>query len=162
MPSGGAPGRRTPLGVSVSFKTASPPAPYRGAMTPRFAVIGLVVSDLAAALAFYRRLGLVFPEGAEELPHVEAALDGGTVLALDTEETVRSFHAGWRPPAGGGRVSLAFRCDGPAEVDSLYAELTGAGYHGELKPWDAVWGQRYATVLDPDGNGVDLFAPLPA
>jgi uncharacterized glyoxalase superfamily protein PhnB len=25
---------------------------------------------------------------------------------------------------------------------------------------DAFWGQRYATVLDPDGNSVDLFASL--
>ncbi|MGV9254146.1 VOC family protein [Streptomyces sp. NPDC003697] len=131
-------------------------------MTPRFAVIGLVSSDLAASLAFYRRLGLVFPEGAEQQPHVEAELPGGLVLALDTEETVRSFHPAWRPPAGGGRVSLAFRCDTPAGVDALYADLTGAGHHGELKPWDAFWGMRYAVVHDPDGNGVDLFAPLPA
>jgi len=130
-------------------------------MTPQFSVLGLVVSDLAASLAFYRRLGLVFPDGAEELPHVEAELPGGLKLALDTEETVRSFHAGWQPPVGGGRAALAFRCAGPAEVDSAYEELAGAGYHGELKPWDAVWGQRYATVHDPDGNGVDLFAPLP-
>ncbi|MGW1210106.1 VOC family protein [Streptomyces sp. NPDC002499] len=130
-------------------------------MTPQFSVIGLVVSDLAASLAFYRRLGLVFPDGAEELPHVEAELPGGLKLALDTEETIRSFHAGWQAPVGGGRVALAFRCAAPAEVDSVYEELVGAGYHGELKPWDAVWGQRYATVHDPDGNGVDLFAPLP-
>ncbi|MFF4210382.1 VOC family protein [Streptomyces sp. NPDC001796] len=129
-------------------------------MTPRFDVIGLVVSDLAASLAFYRRLGLVFPEGAEELPHVEAELPGGLRFALDPEETVRSFHPGWRPPAGGGRVSLAFRCGSPAEVDGLYEDLVGAGHHGELKPWDAVWGMRYAVVHDPDGNGVDLFADL--
>ncbi|MGF1239707.1 VOC family protein [Streptomyces sp. 2-6] len=131
-------------------------------MTPRFAVAGLVVSDLAAALAFYRRLGLVFPDGAEREPHVEAELPGGLVLALDTEDTVRSFHPAWRPPAGGGRVSLAFRCDSPADVDAVYDELVGAGHHGELKPWDAVWGMRYAVVHDPDGNGVDLFAPLSA
>jgi catechol 2,3-dioxygenase-like lactoylglutathione lyase family enzyme len=131
-------------------------------MTPRFDAVGLVVSDLAASLSFYRRLGLVFPDGAEELPHVEAELPGGLRFALDTEDTVRSFHAGWRPPAGGGRVSLAFRCDSPAEVDGLYEELVGAGYHGELKPWDAVWGMRYAVVHDPDGNGVDLFADLAA
>ncbi|MER5342033.1 VOC family protein [Streptomyces mirabilis] len=132
-------------------------------MTPRFAVIGLVASDMAATLAFYRRLGLVFPEGAEDQPHVEAELPGGSRLAIDTEETVRSFHAGWRPPAaGGGRMSLAFGCEGPAEVDSVYEDLVGAGYHGELKPWDAFWGMRYAVVHDPDGNGVDLFAPLPA
>ncbi|MBC2869754.1 VOC family protein [Streptomyces mexicanus] len=129
-------------------------------MTPRFAVIGLVVSDLAASLAFYRRLGLVFPAGAEEQPHVEAALPGGPTLALDTEETVRSFHPAWQPPAAGGRVSLAFRCDTPADVDAVYEDLVGAGYHGALGPWDAVWGMRYAVVHDPDGNGVDLFAEL--
>ena len=28
-------------------------------------------------------------------------------------------------------------------------------------PWDAFWGQRYAIVTDPDGNHVELFAPLP-
>jgi uncharacterized glyoxalase superfamily protein PhnB len=38
--------------------------------------------------------------------------------------------------------------------------LTAAGHHGKTAPWDAFWGQRYATVLDPDGNQVDLFAPL--
>ncbi|MER6035294.1 VOC family protein [Streptomyces sp. NPDC001835] len=129
-------------------------------MTPRFAVIGVVASDLAASLAFYRRLGLVFPEGTEKQPHVEAELPGGLVLALDTEETVRSFHPAWRPPAAGGRVALAFRCGSPAEVDAVYGDLVGAGHHGELKPWDAFWGQRYATVHDPDGNAVDLFAPL--
>ncbi|WP_445526007.1 VOC family protein [Streptomyces cyslabdanicus] len=129
--------------------------------TPRFAVIGLVVSDLAASLAFYRRLGLSFPEGAEQQPHVEAELPGGLTLALDTEETVRSFHSGWRPPSAGGRISLAFRCGEPAAVEALYEDLVGSGYHGELKPWDAFWGQRYAVVHDPDGNGVDLFAELP-
>ncbi|MFG2474664.1 VOC family protein [Streptomyces fagopyri] len=131
-------------------------------MTPRFDVIGLVASDMAAALAFYRRLGLVFPEGAEDQPHVEAGLPGGPRLAIDTEETIRSFHPGWRPgAAGSGRMSLAFLCDSPAEVDSVYEDLVGAGHHGELKPWDAVWGMRYAVVHDPDGNGVDLFAHLP-
>ncbi|WP_030338648.1 VOC family protein [Streptomyces sp. NRRL S-1022] len=130
-------------------------------MTVRFAVIGLVVSDLAASLAFYRRLGLAFPAGAEDQPHVEAELPGGLLLALDTEDTVRSFHPGWQPPAGTGRVSLAFRCDSPAEVDARYEELLAADHHGELEPWDAFWGQRYATVHDPDGNAVDLFAPLP-
>jgi uncharacterized glyoxalase superfamily protein PhnB len=28
------------------------------------------------------------------------------------------------------------------------------------EPWDAFWGQRYAAVGDPDGNLIDLFAPL--
>ncbi|MET7358144.1 VOC family protein [Streptomyces sp. NPDC005562] len=128
--------------------------------TPRFDLIGLVVSDLAASLAFYRRLGLEFPEGSESAPHVEAELPGGLRIAFDTEETVRSFHPGWRAPSGEGRIGLAFHCDSAAGVDAVYEDLTGAGYTSELKAFDAPWGQRYAVVLDPDGNGVDLFAPL--
>ncbi|MFJ6571118.1 VOC family protein [Streptomyces sp. NPDC091292] len=130
-------------------------------MTPRFDLVGLVVSDMAASLAFYRRLGIAFPDGSDEAPHVEATLPGGVRFALDTEETVRSFHPDWRPVTG-GRMSLAFVCDGPEDVDRTYDALVAAGYEGELKPWDAFWGQRYAVVQDPDGNGVDLFAALPA
>ncbi|MBQ0825383.1 VOC family protein [Streptomyces tagetis] len=131
-------------------------------MTVRFDAVGLVVSDMAASVTFYRRLGFAFPEGAEEGPHAEAALPGGTRLLLDTEESVRSFHPAWRPPSGAGRASLALLCETPGEVDAVYEELTGAGYPGALKPWDAFWGQRYAILHDPDGNGIDLFAPLPA
>ncbi|MGA4838893.1 VOC family protein [Streptomyces sp. G45] len=131
-------------------------------VTPRFDLVGIVVSDMAAALAFYRRLGLEFAPGAEELPHVEAVLPGGLRLALDTEDTVRSFHPGWRSPTGAGRVGLAFHCGTPTGVDAVYEDLVAAGYRAELKPFDAEWGQRYAVVLDPDGTGVDLFAPRAA
>ncbi|MFH8365640.1 VOC family protein [Streptomyces sp. NPDC018031] len=129
-------------------------------MTPRFDAVGLVASDLAASLAFYRRLGVEIPADAESLPHVEATLPGGLRLMWDTEETVRSIDPDWKPVPGAGRIALAFACDGPAEVDSTYAELVAAGAEGHKEPWDAPWGQRYAVVLDPDGNSVDLFAPL--
>ncbi|MFF7441277.1 VOC family protein [Streptomyces sp. NPDC008122] len=131
-------------------------------ITPRFDLVGLVVSDMAASLAFYRRLGLDVPAGAESAPHVEAALPGGLRIAWDTEDVVRSFDPGWTRPAGGNRVELAFRCAAPADVDAVYEELVAAGYRGHLKPWDAVWGQHYAVVLDPDGSGVSLFADTEA
>ncbi|MCX5229433.1 VOC family protein [Streptomyces sp. NPDC006553] len=125
---------------------------------PRLDLIGVVVSDMAASLAFYRRLGLEIPDGAESAPHVEAALPGGLRIAWDTEDVVRSFDPGWQRPEGGNRIELAFRCETPEAVDAAYEELLAAGYRGHLKPWDAVWGQRYAVVLDPDGSGVSLFA----
>ena len=129
-------------------------------MTPRFEVIGLVVTDMARSLAFYRHLGLDLPASADVEPHVEVTLPGGMLLAWDTNETIRSFDPSWTPPSGGHGVGLAFVCDSPAEVDAVYAELLAAGYDGHLEPWDAFWGQRYAVVHDPDGNSVDLFAPL--
>jgi catechol 2,3-dioxygenase-like lactoylglutathione lyase family enzyme len=128
-------------------------------MTPRLDMLGLAVRDLAASLAFYRRLGLDIPDGAENQPHVEATLPGGLRVAWDTYEVMQSFDPGWKPPEGGAPITLAFLVDSPAEVDSLYAELTGDGYEGHLPPWDAFWGQRYAVLHDPDGNDVALFAP---
>jgi catechol 2,3-dioxygenase-like lactoylglutathione lyase family enzyme len=129
-------------------------------MTARFDAIGLIVADMARSLAFYRRLGLEIPADADAESHVEAALPGGTRILWDTADMIRSFDPEWAPPSGGQRIGLAFLCEGPAEVDSTYADLVGAGYEGHREPWDAVWGQRYATLHDPDGNGVDLFAPL--
>jgi catechol 2,3-dioxygenase-like lactoylglutathione lyase family enzyme len=130
-------------------------------LTP--AVIGVVVADMAASLAFYRRIGLDIPGEADAEPHVDVDL-GGIHLAFDTRETILSFQSGWTPPSGGHGMALAFACASPAEVDAAYAELTDgltdAGGSGVLEPWDAFWGMRYAVVHDPDGNPVDLFAPL--
>lgn len=129
-------------------------------MAPRFDLLGVVVADMAASLAFYRRLGFDIPAEADEQPHVEATLAGGLRFAWDSEETLRSFDPEWQKPTGGPAVGLAFLCDSPSEVDKTHAELVAAGYTSHKDPWDAFWGQRYATVVDPDGNHVDLFAPL--
>ena len=131
-------------------------------MTARLDVVGIVVDDMSRSLAFYRRLGFDLAPEADREPHVEASLPGGLRIAWDTADTIRSFDPGWTPPSGGHRIGLAFACADPADVDATYQELVTAGYRGHLEPWDAFWGQRYATVLDPDGNSVDLFAPLPA
>jgi catechol 2,3-dioxygenase-like lactoylglutathione lyase family enzyme len=129
-------------------------------MGSNLAVIGVVVEDMARSLAFYRRLGLDVPAGADSEPHVEVELPGGLKLAFDTVETIRSFDSSWAPPAGSPRMGLAFACGTPADVDKLYGELVAAGYDGHMEPWDAAWGMRYAALHDPDGNGVDLFCPV--
>lgn len=132
-------------------------------MKLRPALIEFVVSDMAATLAFYRRLGLDIPQAADDEPNVDIELPGGMRLAWDTEETIRSFDPGWSSPTGGGhRAALAFACESPAEVDAAWRDLTAACYEGHLEPWDAFWGMRYAVVLDPDGRPVDLFAALPS
>ena len=93
-------------------------------MTPKLDLVGMVVEDMASTIAFYRQLGIEFPDGAEGEGHVEIVLGGGLRLAWDTAEVIRSFDPEWTPLKGRG--------------------------------------QRYATVRDPDGYGIDIFAPLPA
>ncbi len=119
-------------------------------------VIEIVAADLRRSLDFYRLLGLAVPDGDE--PHVEVALPGGNRLAFDTEEVIAGMHPGWVPPESAGRLALAFGLKTPEQVDALYERLTAAGHPGVLAPFDAPWGQRYATVSDPDGTSIDLFA----
>jgi catechol 2,3-dioxygenase-like lactoylglutathione lyase family enzyme len=121
-------------------------------------LVGIVVSDMARALAFYRQLGFDLPAEADTQPHVEATLPGGLRVAWDTVDTIHSFDPDWRPPATAGRISLAFKFSTPAEVDAACSQLTRSGYEIYKAPWDAFWGQRYAVVHDPDGNTIDLFA----
>jgi catechol 2,3-dioxygenase-like lactoylglutathione lyase family enzyme len=129
-------------------------------MKTRLDMIGIVVADMARSLAFYRRLGLDVPADADGEPHVEITLPGGVRLAWDTVETIRSFDPAWAAPSGSPRVGLAFLCESPADVDRAYETLVADGYEGHKAPWDAFWGQRYAVMHDPDGNSIDLFAPL--
>ena len=50
--------------------------------------------------------------------------------------------------------------DSPSAVDATYARLVAAGAGEYAPPWDALWGQRFGRVADPDGNVVILFAEL--
>jgi catechol 2,3-dioxygenase-like lactoylglutathione lyase family enzyme len=122
-------------------------------------LLGIIVHDMAAALRFYRLLGLEIPLDQDSEPHVEVAMPGGFRLAWDTRDLVQSLDPDWVEPVG-QRMTLAFKCDSPAAVDDLYELVVQSGYPGHKAPWDAFWGQRYAVVVDPDGNLVDLFARL--
>jgi uncharacterized glyoxalase superfamily protein PhnB len=124
---------------------------------PDLNAIGIVSSNLVASIAFYRLLGVDFPEDGEG--HIEATLPSGVRFMLDAQEVIESFRPDWTR-ATGNQLALAFECASPAEVDELYEQVTSAGFVGEKEPWDAFWGQRYAQLRDPDGVPVDLFAPL--
>ncbi|PXX07700.1 VOC family protein [Mycolicibacterium moriokaense] len=122
-------------------------------------VLQIFANNVQPSLEFYRLLGLAIPASNE--PHVTVELPGGNTLSFDTEDTIAGMHPGWAPPTStASRLALAFGVDSPAKVDALFEKVTAAGHPGPLKPYDAPWGMRYATVADPDGNWVDRFALL--
>ena len=126
-------------------------------MPARLSLVGIAVRDMAESLRFYRRLGMDIAEGADAEPHMEVDL-GGVRFAWDTVEVLRGVYEEWIEQPVGHRVELAFACDSAADVDATYSHLVEQGYHGHKEPWDAFWGQRYAIVVDPDGNLISLFA----
>lgn len=121
--------------------------------------IGIIVKNMKTSLDFYRLLGMDIPASADTEGHVEYKV-GGLSIAWDSVEVIKSFDPNWTPASGGHRIGLDFLCASPAEVDSTYAALIAKGYENHKPPFDAFWGQRYATVHDPDGNGISLFAAL--
>lgn len=129
---------------------------------PVFNQFNLIVTDMAATLSFYRRLGLTIRDThpAWARHHRTAVMPDGIDLDFDSVEFARQWNTGWHRPAAGGAGVLGFGLPSRDAVDSLYADLVGAGYQSQQPPYDTFWGARYAVVEDPDGNAVGLMSPV--
>jgi len=122
--------------------------------------VGITVKDLGKSLSFYRILGLAIPDGQDNEHHVEFTSGSGYSIGFIPESTMLQTDPNWKAPVGNNRISLQFACSSPSQVDETYQKLVTAGYQSFKEPWDAFWGQRFAQVLDPDGNNIGLFAEL--
>ena len=70
--------------------------------------LNIVVTDMKASVAFYRRLGVTIPEGDApwSAHHVNAVMPGGLAFDLDSVEFAREWDSGWPGSAG---VVVGFR-----------------------------------------------------
>ena len=129
---------------------------------PVFNQFNLIVTDMEATLRFYRRLGLTIrdTDAAWAQHHRTAVMPHGIDLDFDSVEFAQQWNEGWHRPAANGAGVLGFGLPSCDAVDSVYADLVGAGYQGQQPPCDTFWGARYAVVEDPDGNAVGLMSPV--
>lgn len=120
----------------------------------------IIVKDLTASIKFYRLLGLTIPDGLENESHVDCMTDDHHVyVCLVPEATVTLHRKGWTPQTG-NTITLQFACENQNAVDVLYTMFINEEYQSSMPPYDTPWGERYAQVLDPDGNTIALFAGL--
>jgi catechol 2,3-dioxygenase-like lactoylglutathione lyase family enzyme len=119
-------------------------------------MVALLVADLPRSIAFYRRLGVEFPDDADERPAVQVSIGGEHQLVLTTR--FARLIPEYEPKAGLARIALEFFVDDDAAVDHMYAELVGAGYHGRRPPFLTDFGAYMCMVDDPDENVVLVTA----
>ena len=141
--------------VARSFATA-PKADaawsVRQPMTPELpgAVPEIPVTDLAAALAYYRdNLGFTLDWGGKELG-----------LAGMSSGRCRLFlaDAGFRRDRGNvGPTLIWLNLDGKDEVDALYRAWSGRKVRLMSAPESKPWGLHEFTAADPDGNLFRVF-----
>jgi len=122
--------------------------------------INVVVRDMEAMVAFYRRLGARIDDPAApwDRHHRTAETPEGLDLDLDSQKFAAMWNRGWRERDTG--VVIGFRVPDREAVDRTYQDLTNTGYDGQQPPYDAFCGARYAVVEDPDGNAVGLMSPI--
>ena len=119
--------------------------------------IGIACRDVKRSISFYELFDLSFEEFGEG--HYEGVTKSGARIMLDSFDLMKKINPQWQEPERSG-ITLCFLESSPLEVDKRFKLIVDAGYAIEKEPWDAVWGQRYASVRDPDGNQVDIFAAL--
>lgn len=121
----------------------------------------LLVSDFARAFRFWRdNVGLKISFGTENGPYASFETGPGELaiygLAMMEDAIGEPRSDGQR---GADQVVLSFAVD---DVDAETASLEGRGVGFVSPPTDQpTWGIRVAHFRDPDGNLVELYAPLP-
>ena len=133
-------------------------------MTPqRVTLITLGVADLAAARAFYARLGWKEHGSNEGVAFYQMA---GQVLALFGKGDLAADQG--RPGAtlGTGAITLAQNFASESEVDAAFAAALAAGATALKAPEKVFWGGYSGYWADPDGHvwevAMNPFWPLAA
>jgi lactoylglutathione lyase len=109
----------------------------------------LLVRDVQRSLGFYRDLlgfEVIYCFPSESDPqYVALTIDGGKLALGRSEEEVQSASA-----------AIWLYTD---DVDEAMAPLREAGVRVVAEPADQPWGERLASVSDPDGFTVHIGAP---
>lgn len=120
--------------------------------------IGIVASDINKSIEFYKLLNINFIKSGDG-DHYECVTPSGLRLMLDSEELMKSLDSSWEKNIGSTQT-FCFKTASPKKVDAICDSIKSAKFRIIKEPWDAFWGQRYSTVLDPDGHRIDIFADL--
>lgn len=103
---------------------------------------------MQVSVRFYRDvLGMEVIYGGEDS-------DFSSLRPSEAESAILNLAQG-DPENGWGRLILHV-----TDVDAFWAHLKASGFD-PARPQDAVWGERYFHMPDPDGHELSFARPLP-
>lgn len=120
-----------------------------------FASIRIITDDLDRLVGFYEQVTTVSAE--RPAPAFAELVLGTCTLAIGHTETVQLFGGDSVRPADNRSVIVEFRVE---DVDAEYRRLEPLIEHWVQGPTTMPWGNRSILFRDPDGNLVNLFAPV--
>ncbi|WP_217593937.1 VOC family protein [Cohnella sp. GbtcB17] len=121
----------------------------------QFASVRIITDDVERLIAFYEKMTGVSAQRPAPV-FAEFVLPSCT-LAIGHSQTVSLFGAGSARAADNRSVIIEFRVP---DVDAEYARLAPLVGEWVQEPTTMPWGNRSALLRDPDGNLVNLFAPV--
>lgn len=121
----------------------------------KLASIRIITDDLEEMVAFYETVTGISADRPAP-PFAEFVSASGT-LAIGHSQTVALFGEGAARPADNHSVIIEWQVD---DVDVEFARLNEAVEDWVQTPTTMPWGNRSALLRDPDGNLINLFAPV--
>lgn len=133
-------------------------------MDQRVSLVTLGVADIAAARAFYERLG--WRASSASSADVVFFQAGGSIVGLYPFDALAEDARGEPARAGSAAVTLALNLASPEAVDATLAEAEAAGATIAKPAEKAFWGGYSGYFRDPDGHYWEVahnpFWPLDA
>jgi PhnB protein len=116
----------------------------------------LVVSDAAAAVAFYKKAFGAVQDGEEHLlpgtdkiMHVRLLINGSLIMLADDCGTMMGAKPSTPEALGGSPITLALQLE---DVQTFWDTAVAGGATVTMPLADMFWGDRYGQVTDPFGH----------
>jgi len=120
----------------------------------------IVTDEVPELAAFYEALlgstADFSPETRDDYVQIET--QGGAPLAICSHRSVERYSPGMTEPCVNQSVILDIQVE---DVDREHQRLQSLVTDWVLPPRDQPWGNRATLLRDPDGNIINLFAPIP-
>ena len=124
---------------------------------PKMIFVNLPVTDLSAAIAFYKALG--FEQNIQFSDDTAACMVWSEAIY-----TMLLTHAKWRtftqrpiPPSGSSEVMLALALDNRGAVDAMNKALAANGGKADVNPVQDLGFMYNRCLADPDGHVWEAF-----